>query len=281
MYQINSKEQSFPIEKGKPATFTIKGYSRGAYKTGYIIKPYNIYLDAGLQPVEPANLILLSHSHYDHIASLYIILDDAKEPTIVLPKKCISKVQTMLESISNVTKGRPLFSQWNPIGVEKGVPSSYSFKCNNTKIKIVTFPLTHSVECIGFNIFEIRDKLKPEFSDLSGKEIAKLKKTTQIHFQQEIPILMFVSDTDYNCLPSLNFKEFNVVIIECTFIEPSHLKEAINRNHLHWSQLAPYIMQYSATIFILGHFSCRYKDDYLKKKELELKETYQNIIFWI
>lgn len=281
MYQINSKEQSFPIEKGKIAKFTIKGYSRGAYKTGYVIKPYNIYLDAGLQPVEPANLILLSHCHYDHISSLYIILKEAKQPTMVVSKKSIPRIQLMLESISNVTKGKKIFPGWTPIGVENGECTSFIFKCNNTNIKIYTFPLTHSVECVGYKIYELRNKLKPEYSDLSGKELATLRKTTDIHFQQELPILMFVSDTDYKCLPTLNFNEFNVIIIECTFIEPEHLSEAINRKHIHWSQLEPYIIDNASTIFILGHFSCRYKDDYLKKKEVEFKKQHQNIIFWI
>ena len=99
--------------------------------------------------------------------------------------------------------------------------------------------------------------------------------------ENNIPILLFISDTGKSILKNIPFNNYQIVIIECTFFEKNHYEEAEKRKHLHWNDLCPIIKDNSLTTFILGHFSCRYNDEYLKLKSEEIKKEYNNIIFCI
>lgn len=42
--------------------------------------------------------------------------------------------------------------------------------------KIAVFDCNHTVPCVGYGLSELRQKLKPEYGNLSGSEIGTLKK---------------------------------------------------------------------------------------------------------
>lgn len=46
--------------------FTLKGHSRAAEKTGFIIPEIGLFLDAGQQTYFEPKVILITHSHSDH-----------------------------------------------------------------------------------------------------------------------------------------------------------------------------------------------------------------------
>ena len=54
MFQISNRTETFKLNRLNP--INISGYSRSAYRTGYLVQPYGIYLDAGHHPVVPSNL---------------------------------------------------------------------------------------------------------------------------------------------------------------------------------------------------------------------------------
>lgn len=275
MFKLDTKEQTFRVDKLSP--ITISGFSRSALRTGFLLKPYNIYLDAGIHPSKESNLVLLSHSHYDHIACIYPILLESKSANVMLPYKMVDELSNLLNTLSRLNSGKRSNFKWNPI-----TDSSYNCIINSKNIYIETYKLTHSVDSIGFGINEIKNALKPAFKDLSSKEIAILKKNgTEITEKIIVPIILFISDTSSEVLPNLPFYNYKIIIIECTFIEDEHYREAINRKHIHWNDLKVYVTQNSHCQFILTHFSSRYKDEYLVDKEIELKDDYPNIIFWI
>lgn len=284
MFEICHNEKTF-IYDGK-SKISIKGFSRSAYKTGFLVQPFNIYLDAGLHPSSKANLVLVSHTHYDHIASFYPIIDQSDNPKVMMPSQCQRALQMMLTTLSSINicslKTTITYSKWQPCPC---VPNNkYTTVINGKTIVVETFQLCHRTPCLGYGIYEERKKLKSEFSSLSGKEIALFKKNsdeTKLFEIVLIPVVLFISDTNHTVLKNLPFNKFKIVIIECTFIEPQHLKEALDRYHIHFSQLEPYIKSNKETKFILTHFSQRYKDDFLRHKQQELIEVYPNIIFWI
>jgi ribonuclease Z len=53
---------------------------------------------------------------------------------------------------------------------------------------------------------------------------------------------------------------YPIIIIECTFLYPDERENAVATKHIHWEELLPYVIQYSNIIFVLIHFSLRYKD---------------------
>nr|QFG74479.1 MAG: hypothetical protein [Megaviridae environmental sample] len=253
----------------------IAGYSRACFRTGFIVKPYNIYLDGGVPSEISPNAILITHGHYDHIASIQSILqNNIKCP--VMHKDCLTHnlnkaVQAFYCLNSNLSTKK--------ISINSIVEKHAMFSINKTNIYIKTYELSHSVPCQGYGIYIIKKKLKEEYKGMTSKQIIELKKTTEITHNVNIPLLMYCCDTDSNI--NVNFSVYPIVIIECTFIDDEHYIEAKKKKHMHWNDIVKLLKSCTDTHFILIHFSTRYKDDYLKEFEEKQKETYTNFEFWL
>lgn len=275
MYQIRNKTIRFKLPKLD--FINISGYSRSKYRTGYLIQPFNIYLDAGLpSPISP-NLILLSHSHLDHNAALYSILIEGNKTNVMLPKSDLAMTQKLLNTFSSLNSAKNIkYSNWNPV-------TSNNFECiiNNKKLIINSYNLDHSVPCQAYSIEIENYRLKVEYKSKTGKELSILKKNNDITEKYKIQMLLFVSDTGKSILDTLPFSEYQLVIIECTFILEEHYEDSIEKKHLHWNDLEDIVKECTETTFIFGHFSCKYTEEFLIQKEKELKQNYPNIIFWI
>ncbi len=279
MYKITYNEHNFTIPNfGK---IKISGYSKSAFRTGYIIKPFNIHLDAGLPTPYVPSLILLSHGHFDHIAALYSILDQNNKCPIMLHSKLIDDTISMLTSFKKLnsnckTHTHDAKCKWNLISSD-----IFKIKLKGKEFEINTFKLDHSVLCIGFGISMIIKNIKDEYKELDSKAIVELKKTTDICVTKKQGCILFISDTSKKPLKYLPFKDYSIIIIECTFFEDEHYIESVQRKHLHWTDLEPYIKDNPTIDFCLGHFSTRYKDEYIASKYNELKQLYPNIHFYL
>ena len=274
MLGATPKQKTFDLPGLNPVV--IKGHSRSAKRTGYIVMPYNIVLDAGYAFEKPSNLTLVSHGHHDHIAALYQILKETDNRYVMIPKTIEQDVYEFLNSSFRLDGGLNIF-KWSPITIPE-----YITKINGKKIKISTYNLDHRVETIGFGINEIQEKIKPEFSNLDPKEI-KILIQQKIDFKYSVfvPIVLFVSDTSRNALTHLPFSDYRLVIIECTFFHKDDYINAQKKKHIHWNDLEEFVKRNPDTHFILGHFSAKYKNEYLIEMESNIKKMYSNITFWI
>ena len=128
----------------------------------------------------------------------------------------------------------------------------------------------------------INKNLTNFFDWVKGAELVELKKSgVEITENYFVQLILFISDTGKNGIIDLPFEKYPLIIIECTFLEDEHYEEAVSRKHLHWKDLEPIVKANPTNTFILGHFSCRYKDDFLIEFEQAIKINYSNIIFWI
>jgi len=275
MLGVIPKEETFRIPGLNP--INIKGHSRSAKRTGYILMPYNIVLDAGYCFEKPSNLTLVSHGHHDHIAGLYQLLRESTDRLVMIPPSIEKEVSNFLNSSFKLDGGTSNTFKWNPI-----ITPNYKTKINGKDIYINTYKLDHRVETIGFGIIEIKKKLREAYKDKSGKELGELiKKKVDVKYEVPVPILLFISDTSNTPLHYLPFDSYKLVIIECTFLLEKDYEDAQIKKHIHWFDLKQYVEINPNTHFILGHFSARYTDDFLKEKEITLKKIYSNITFWI
>jgi len=275
--------KNVPWQKSRqiPLTsWTICGYSRSAYRTSFYIPELGIMLDAGHQNFKSVSHIFLTHTHIDHLASLPFTLIDSVDklmvPTVYGPKEAESYVGAYIVSMFNVNSMRDWTkdSSYQAGYVYSGLVGGEFFRCciNKTNLMVRVFICDHSIPTVSYGFSVIKTKLKPEYLGLSGKEIVELKKTG-VEISQEVVEKKFayICDTSIAVLLQTEILEYPVVFIECTFLMPDELENAVETRHIHWDHLKPYVLAHPEIIFILFHFSQRYKD-------LEINAFFQPIV---
>ena len=148
--------------------------------------------------------------------------------------------------------------------------------------EIETFKCTHKIPTVSYGFSEITNKLKAEYMNYAkegkGKELGKLKKAgVEITFRKVTKKIAYVCDSTIKVLednPSI--LKYPIVIIECTFLVDD---ESTSKDHIYWSELEPYIKKNPDTLFVLIHFSRRYKDEEIR--DFFDKVTHKNIKPWI
>jgi hypothetical protein len=134
------------------------------------------------------------------------------------------------------------------------------------KIIITAIACVHSTADVGYIISEQREKLRDEFVGRPGKELGELRKQgIELSRPYEAPLLAYVCDTTAavfaNAHSSAAILACPVVMIECNYLETEMEDEANQRGHMCWTQLAPIVAQYPNTLWILFHFSQRYRSN--------------------
>jgi ribonuclease Z len=100
------------------------------------------------------------------------------------------------------------------------------------------------------------------------------------------PSFAFICDTSIEILVTFpRIVTFPIVIIECTFLYPEERENARETKHIHWEDLRPYVVANPNTIFVLIHFSLRYKEEeiiqfFRSQREEHPEESYDNLKVW-
>lgn len=258
--------------------YKIKGYSRGGFQTGFILEPIKLFLDSGVPSYIKPHTILITHTHQDHIKSLYCNLLETNKVNVISNIESISFLQDYLnanKSLNSLIKSK--FTNWNPLPIH----NKKTIVIGNTNYLIESYDLDHEITTLGYGITEIRNKLKDEYKELSQQELESLKKSNiEITNKINYPILFFCGDTSYTSLETLPFNDFPVFIIECSFLYDEHINEARGKKHLHILDLIPIVETNKNTKFIFIHFSLRYNKNEIKI--YQQKYSYlENLTFWI
>ena len=251
--------------------WTISGDSIAGIRTSFFLHDLKIQLDAGHQSFNNISTIFITHTHADHIASLpLIILENISNKVITsvyCPEESRKHLENMIDSF--------LACNYNNYNIPKKYYNIYGFntnyllelKLNNKDIVIQAFNSDHTVPTLSYGFIERKKKLKDEFIGLNSREIVQLKndkvEITKIVHNKNI---VFCGDTSINIFENNpGILEYKNIIIECTFFEESDLPLAIERKHMHWSQLKPIIESNINVNFYLIHVSAKYHDKDLIK----------------
>ena len=272
--------------------FSIKGFSVAALRTNFFIKELGLMLDAGLSsPNYAIDYIFITHCHSDHTANIsfhiYAARENSNKMQLYAPKESCENIKKYIISaykmscdIDDSLKDDELyvhrFFNMNPVTSNDII----DLVIKNKKISVEIIKCFHSVPCVGYGLIEKRIKLKEEYLKLSGKEIGDLrKKGVEINIEKEYPFLCFLGDTSKEIFSEEKLKKYRTIMIECTFLYEDDLEQADKTCHMHWKYLEDYIKSNPNQMFILYHFSQRYK----KKEVAEFFEKVElkNIIPWI
>jgi ribonuclease Z len=272
--------------------WTLSGYSRSAYRSGFYINGLNIMLDGGPQSFKNPDHIFITHTHGDHIAELpFTMLEyksDDKKVSIYCPEEAtISLRQYIMQlfntsTLSDTSQTTDSFYNLNKIS---STYNQFRLIVNKQPLLIETVGADHSIPTVVYGFSTIKDKLDPKYLGISGKELGQLKKQgTQITVEQIDKKFCYVLDTSIKIFETSAFLlEYPVIIVECTFIYDDEIEHANEKKHIHWKQLLPYVETNKNSLFILTHFSLRYKDSEIKTFFDDVKQTLniQNIHPWL
>ena len=234
------------------------GHSVGGEETVVAVPPLDVCFDIGKAPdqVLSINHVLLTHGHMDHAAGIayYCSQRDFREMapgTVLLPASLARPLEHLLDCWGRFDGSRP---PAHIIPLQPG--DEHQIRRN---LFVFAFATNHGADSLGYTIIERRQKLKPQYLELPGPEIAQLRKSgQQVTYTMNLPLVTYLGDTaggDFENLACV--RQSKVLIAECTFFETDHRDRARAGRHYHFDDLAKWLLDTENEHVVLTHLSRR------------------------
>ena len=234
------------------------GYSVAGEETVIAAPELNVCFDVGKAPAEILSIdhILLSHGHMDHSAGIAYYFSQRNfvgndTGCVLVPKAMEAPIRELMR-VWGLIEGH--VSPSRVVGLDPGDVFEV-----RRGLKVYAFAPNHGVPALGFCVVEQRHKLKPEFADRTGPELAQLKQQgTEIQYSVEIPLVAYCGDTaEGDWLQEEIVRRAKVLIIECTFFETDHVRRARAGYHMHVRDVARVLQKLDNEHFLLAHVTRR------------------------
>lgn len=252
--------ENAPVRAMKHGSLTVEGYSRAAVQTYWRIPELKLGFDLGAHPWDfmGTGTWFLSHTHLDHIAALptYVArrrMMKMTPPTIYMPAHAVSTVKQLLTAVSRLDRGR---LPCELIGLEPGDEVGLS-----RELAVTASATKHTVPSLGYVVWERRNKLKAEYTELTSDKIRDLRLAgTEITEERRVPVVAYLGDSAPEGLDACpDMYEAKILIAEMTFIAPGHRREKIHKNgHMHLDDILERLPRFRNEKVVLSHFSTRY-----------------------
>jgi ribonuclease Z len=267
MQNLPQTVDNAPVIQLQHKGLTIEGYSRAAVQTYWRVPELKVGFDLGVQPWSfmGTPTWFLSHCHLDHAAALPVYVARRRmmkmePPKIYAPEPAIAALDRLLRVWERLDRGR---MRCDLRGVKPGDEVELS-----REHVVSVFPTKHTIPSLGFLVWERRKKLKEEFQHLSGNEIRDRRMAgVEVTREIRLPLVAFLGDTapeGLDAFPAIY--QAQIVILELTFIAPSHRKDKIHKfGHTHLDDLIERAPLFQNELIIASHFSTRYGPDRIRQ----------------
>ena len=294
----NNTEPEF-VELGRSVVlnnskWTLTGYSKAGYKTGFSLTPVKILFDCGVETNQVYENILMTHVHGDHslrlptICNRHKVRSSGKKYNVRLPSSSVKHVMLYIRSIQQMANPDTEMESDETL-LEKSkinlIPVDYGDKFNANDCAIEVLNAYHSIQTVGYGISRIKKSLKKEYLEMMndntidrGVRISKLnelKKTgVEINETTHIPEIAFYCDSNIQNLS--NHDEWikdPVIVCECTILIPTekHDGEDSYLGHTKMSQLLPIMKLYPDKKWILIHVSKALTPEQIAETETNMR----------
>jgi ribonuclease Z len=254
--------------------YTVVGFSISGLATYVQIPELDVCFDMGECPLSSLSLnhVFLTHAHGDHSRCLLRhwhlrrMVGIDKPAAYFLPEELRPALEGMVraeaafEGVPEEAVETPRFHGLVAGGDSVALPF-------RKDLRVRAFPVRHSVPSLGYTILARKRKLKPEYRDTPGLEIARLRKAgVEVQTELDDPIVTFIGD----CIGESLVEQDHIwaspiTIIEVTFLEAGEEALAAKKAHTHLSEVARVLDELGDRIatkhIVLKHFSMKYSRD--------------------
>lgn len=260
--------------------YKISAYSTALFSTWINVEELNLLIDAGdgltaglLQKSRKIKNVFITHPDRDHLNGLpqFVQLNSRDEfPRIYYPKDSGS----FPAMNSFLTKFDPHVSLSSWIGIEdkSRIEIKKNIEVEAIRNEHVKSPLGIH-KSLSYKVFEIKNKLKPEFLSKSGDEIKEIVDKNGRDFiseKVESNILSFSGDTPVDDYSKWDGSE--VLMHEATFLknEDDTQIESRGNKHSRIDEVLQMVKEIEIGSLILNHFSSRYSKDEIDRTVIKL-----------
>ena len=268
------------LESSYSMTFNISSFSTALFSTWINVEELNLLIDAGdglsmslLQKARKIKYVFITHPDRDHLNGLpqYIQLNSRDEyPKINYPKDSGS-FPAMKDFLSKFDPHLPV-SQWT--GIEDGqiVPVKKGYELQALRNEHIQAP-PDVHKSLSYKLYEIKNKLKAEFSNLNPEQIKKIVIDKGRDYLTETlrnNLISFSGDT-----PVDNYEKWHnseILIHEATFLNTASDSNLINKGNKHSrvDEVLKMVKEIKVNTLILNHFSSRYSKEVIDEAVLKL-----------
>jgi ribonuclease Z len=249
--------------------YTLRGLSLGGVYTSIACPELGLLFDAGIpaRSLATADTILLSHGHVDHVGALPAVLGiralhgkSKKPPRVIMPAEI---VDDLLAALAALTKLQHWPLEIDAIGMRAGEERELR---GDLRVRAVqTF---HPVPSLAYVIVRRVSKLRPEFHDLPGPEIAARRRAGEPMLDhEERQELAYVTDTlisAFDHAPELY--DARVLVMECTFLDGKKSLEGARAGcHIHLDEIIERAAKFTNETIVMMHASQLYRPDEVAK----------------
>jgi ribonuclease Z len=246
----------------------IRAVSVGGMETCIEVPSWKLCFDIGRCPPSAHrwSRVLFTHAHSDHMGGVISHcasrdLLGMSRPTYLMPAENREDFLSMLEA------WRRLDRSDLPCEVH-GVSPGDQFDLGNGRIAHV-FRAVHRVPSVGYALEGIRRRLKAEYRNLPGAELARLRgQGVTIDERSQLLDVAFCGDTTIDVVDrEALVRTARCLVLEVTFLGPEVSPEAARRKgHVHLDDVVERADLFENEKIILTHFSTRYSTSFILRE---------------
>ena len=238
--------------------YRVQGLSIAGEATVVQVPELDVCFDMGVCPraVLPSKFVAVSHGHMDHIGGLGYFCSQRRfqgmgDATMICHVGLAASIRKMMAGFVDL-EGQ--VTPYELIAMEDGEELEIK---NNIFLRL--FRTEHTDNSAGYVIYERRSKLKEEFYEMPQEKLRELKdRGVEITRILQVPQVAYVGDTAPGpVLVREDVRKAQIVIAECTFVEPYHRERAKIGKHMHLNDIMEWLPVLECEKLVLIHLSRR------------------------
>lgn len=246
------------------AETVVSGLSIGGVETCIDVPSWKLAFDIGRCPsrVVSRPTILFTHAHMDHMGGVAWhcatrSLRGMEPPTYIVPRENEAAFEELFDVWRKLDRSD---LEHRTIAISPGEEQ----KLSHGRIAR-PFRSPHRVVCQGYSIWETKRKLRPEYRELSAKEIQNLVVEDGVEVSEEIetPVFAFTGDTKIEVVEREEVvRQAHTLVMETTFVDDRvSVEDCRAKGHIHLFEVAERAELFQNKNLVLTHFSSRYTRD--------------------